>query len=1420
MSVIHISSKQFDFSMTVNLFPFLFYTIIASVAGTPCTPTVAASQPSGEQKMRFCGGTMFELAEPQYYQSTDHHNARLFAPNLNAGQPRTVRMIYFLPNDRPYRGKVVQKMKEEIQNIQTFYAEQMNAHGYGALTFRVERDTQGTPKVHQVNGQFTDRYYEGEGDRVNNQGVIDEINQMFDLASNIYFIIVDISAARLRGGGSRWGKNGGFAILTSDYFWAIAHELGHGFGLQHDFSDGAYIMSYGWGVRGTVGRLSSCHAEYLSVHPYFNSNTPSQDGERNSVINIISPRTYPESSQSVPVRLKISDAEGLHQVLLFVDTRVPHSAAGFREVKACRGLMGDREAVITFDYDGVFPSDGLTNLSNPAFHWIHVEAVDSDGNVTPASFGLAELPRDRDEVDEIEIPDSSLRAAIAEAIGVPQNAPIQRAHLKTLIELEAKNANINNLTGLEAAINLKTLDLGGESVAAEARVINSNSVSDLSPLRGLELKSLNLEYNSNISDISAISGMTEMTRLRLSQNSITDISAVAGLTNLTLLTLNNNSISDISAIAGLTNLKWLYLRSNNISNISALSDLTNLKWLILNNNIVSDIFAVAGLTKLERLYLSSNSISEVSAVAGLTKLTLLTLSNNFISDISAVAGLTNLTSLTFGNNNISKISALPGLINLTWLALNDNNLTDISAVAELTKLERLFLSNNSISDISAVIELTNLELLLLEMNLISDISALSGLIELQGLYLGNNSISDISTIANLTNLRSLNLKNNSVSDLSPLVDNAGFGYGAAVNITVNPLNYQSIHIHIPTLQDREAAVSYDKRSPNSIRIVSGNEQRGLPSGKLANPFVVEVRDGSGLPFEGVPVTFTISAGGGTLSATSVTTNNNGRAESLLTLGPNPGRNIVTVSVKNVEEVQTITAEGLRIPQSLEVISGADQDGLPGEALDKPFVVEVRDQSDKPLPGARVVFTVTVGGGESQPEMVTTDENGRAQSTLTFGSERRANTVRVSVEGNTEAVVLVTIEPEKIPMFTLSIPAGTHAIHIPLTVNQINGEEGAIETVGDLYNALGDAVNFIITFVDGTPRSYLGDESAGSVPDADINNDTGLIAVMNSAATLELTGQALDAGGKSQIDFGLGNNLIGVPLNPSVDMTISDLLLVEGVAAIAVSNATGDGFHTITAAGQDGDGPLMGGVGYIVVASAVGNILVFGTAWENEGASTAAPGVVFDGSQTPVLYFEGSIVDEFNMLARIPKLPVTVKNLSTGASLDTILGTEHLGSSYSATFVELDRRAAKAGDVLEIAAHSPNPNVGVRPVRQIVLGAENVLTNQIKLPDVELYEIPSETELLQNYPNPFNPETWIPYRLAKAAKVTLEIYDTNGGLVRSIDVGFKPGAVYESRASAIYWDGRNASGESAASGAYFYRLSAHDYSATRRMVILK
>ncbi len=103
---------------------------------------------------------------------------------------------------------------------------------------------------------------------------------------------------------------------------------------------------------------------------------------------------------------------------------------------------------------------------------------------------------------------------------------------------------------------------------------------------------------------------------------------------------------------------------------------------------------------------------------------------------------------------------------------------------------------------------------------------------------------------------------------------------------------------------------------------------------------------------------------------------------------------------------------------------------------------------------------------------------------------------------------------------------------------------------------------------------------------------------------------------------------------------------------------------------------------------------------------------------------------------------------------------------------------------------------------------------------EVRVIPSAFALLQNYPNPFNPETWLPYKLAADAPVTIRIYNARGWLVRRIDFGNQRAGVYLGKGTAAYWNGRNASGEEVASGLYFYNLQAGDFIATKRMLIVK
>jgi hypothetical protein len=104
--------------------------------------------------------------------------------------------------------------------------------------------------------------------------------------------------------------------------------------------------------------------------------------------------------------------------------------------------------------------------------------------------------------------------------------------------------------------------------------------------------------------------------------------------------------------------------------------------------------------------------------------------------------------------------------------------------------------------------------------------------------------------------------------------------------------------------------------------------------------------------------------------------------------------------------------------------------------------------------------------------------------------------------------------------------------------------------------------------------------------------------------------------------------------------------------------------------------------------------------------------------------------------------------------------------------------------------------------------------------VQRHLLPTETKLLANYPNPFNPETWIPYQLRSGGDVTIRIYSVGGELIRTLPLGMRRPGYYVTRDKAAHWDGRNDIGEDVSSGVYFYVLQSTNFTATRKLLILK
>jgi len=94
-------------------------------------------------------------------------------------------------------------------------------------------------------------------------------------------------------------------------------------------------------------------------------------------------------------------------------------------------------------------------------------------------------------------------------------------------------------------------------------------------------------------------------------------------------------------------------------------------------------------------------------------------------------------------------------------------------------------------------------------------------------------------------------------------------------------------------------------------------------------------------------------------------------------------------------------------------------------------------------------------------------------------------------------------------------------------------------------------------------------------------------------------------------------------------------------------------------------------------------------------------------------------------------------------------------------------------------------------------------------------LPTEFGLSQNVPNPFNPSTIVEYALPKDAQVNLSVYNVLGQHVTTL-----VNEMQRAGRQTVTWDGTDASGVSVASGVYFYKLRAGDYSNTKKMLLLK
>ena len=620
-----------------------------------------------------------------------------------------VQFIHFLPNNRG-PDPDIDKLDGWIKDAQQFYADEMERHGFGRKTFRLETDEDGRTLVHHITGKLNDISYYSD-----HQKIWDEIYQQFEPSEhskNIYSVFFDVNYRKLieiRGirdascGYASPHSLGGHALVCiyegdGDPLPTIIHELGHTFGLSHDHRSDSDVMSYG----GPTDELSPCAAEWLNNNRYFNTRQNAFNAD--TTIKMLPPSLVPPFG-TIRIRFEATDPDGLyHAQLLARPTDDIYEYQDNLELRDCVSLNKDSNII-------EFVTTELT-ADSPDNIYLHV--MDTHGNMTFQNFPINIthlLQTQKGKV--LSIPDANLAAVVRKTVGLAPNAHITQLDMLKLTTFEAKRQEIKDLTGLEHAIHLQYLNLAG------------NQITDITPL----------------------SGLTRLKRLWLDDNRIGDITPLKTLTNLSLLSLSSNSIRDLAPFTELTQVKILQLYNNNISDIRPISEMTNLWSLLLFRNQISDITPLKTLTNLSALNLSDNSIQDLTSLTELTQLRVLYLKGNNINDISPLARLTKLHSLSLNGNQISDVTPLPGtaLTSLIYLELARNRISDISPLAELkssVRFNTLNLGYNQISDITSLKGLTQLEKLLLQGNRISDVSPLAELVNLEELHLVGNPIKD------------------------------------------------------------------------------------------------------------------------------------------------------------------------------------------------------------------------------------------------------------------------------------------------------------------------------------------------------------------------------------------------------------------------------------------------------------------------------------------------------------------------------------------------------------------------------------------------------------------------------------------------------------------------------------------------------
>ena len=562
--------------------------------------------------------------------------------------------------------------------------------------------------------------------------------------------------------------------------------------------------------------------------------------------------------------------------------------------------------------------------------------------------------------------------------------------------------------------------------------------------------------------------------------------------------------------------------------------------------------------------------------------------------------------------------------------------------------------------------------------------------------------------------------------------------------------------------------------------ISGDDQSGTPGNALANPFVVEVQDEDGEPLTGHSVTFSVTAGGGSLSETSVTADEDGLAETTLTLGSERGVNSVQASVSGVDPVvfnTNIEPKILVAVANRPVMYWIDSGMLYGLAGAKAAKI------------AESANDVAVGGGK----VYWTEQTGESSGTINSAN----------LDGT---VVRELVSIRSVPMGIAVDTAGSKVYWTASSgkIKRANLNGSGSETV---LRDLSDPTDIVVSngFIYWT-------EGGNSIRRVSMS---GQKIVIDVAVNLDTVGGLAVGGGKvywTEQTSASAGTVNGANLNGTNFKTLASTL--SAPMGVAVDTA-GSKLYWTSSSGKVKRANLDGSRGEKVVEGLISpsKIAIGGANTETE-TITRQPAAK-DNAKYDV-NGDGKVD---NVDANL-----VVTGLGTGNAKYDVDGDGTVNFlDLLLVFDNRDDDAAAAPTIVGMKLTAIQIDIIQEQIDLLIATNDRspaALRTLIYMQQLLVTARPEKTQLFANYPNPFNPETWIPYELATDTHVRITIYNTQGVVIRTLQFGHQSAGYYTGRDRAAYWDGRNALGEQVASGLYFYQLETDEMSLMRKMVILK